>query len=99
MTIQRCFGRAAVETSPARGLLAEEAEVGAISVRFSGGNQAKVLVEQTEQAARRTAENYRAPVQLDPPRVRQRGSVVVVYDKAPKPRQEQAVSRCTGVRR
>ncbi len=99
MTIQRCFERAGAETSPARGLLAEEADVGAIAARFSGGNQAKVLVEQTEEAARRTAENYRAPVRLDPPRVRQRGSVVVVYDKAPQPREEQVVARCTGVRR
>lgn len=98
-TIARCFDRSEIRTSPARGLLAEQAEVGAIAVRFGGGNRAVVLVEQTETAARRTAQSYQTPVRLDPPRVRQQGSVVVVYDEPPQPREEQVVSRCTGVRR
>jgi len=98
-TFKRCFERSDVKTSPVGGLLAEEADIGALAADFDGGNRAKVVVEQTERAARQTARSYRTPVRLDPPRVRQAGSVVVVYDKAPRPREEEIVSRCTGVRR
>lgn len=98
-TVARCFERSRLETSPARGLLAEEAEVGAVAVRFRGENRAKVVVEQTEEAARRTVRSYRTSVPLDPPLVRQKGSVVVVFDRPPQSDEEEVVSRCTGVRR
>jgi|AntDryMetagUQ889_1029465.scaffolds.fasta_scaffold21935_2 hypothetical protein len=98
-TVARCFERSQLTTSPARGPVAAEADIGAITVRFAGGNGATVLVEQTEEAARLTAQGNRLPVGVDQARVRQGGSVVVVYDEPPQPREEQAVARCTGVRR